>query len=235
MGRALLFILSGPSGVGKASVLHGVLERVPDLRKVVTYTTRSPRAHEVPGLDYHFVGRDEFFAMVADGRIQEYERVYGDDYFYGSPAFSLEGGDGASGAAGGGGEEGGAGAAGPARGGEGGRPVPDRIVELDYKGFRKYRQRYAGSTVAVFLVPPSLGVLERRINNRGRVDNLAARLANAVEQLRYAGEYDYVVVNEDLDECVDTVAAIVRAERCRRDRGALLRFVDGLVAGYSRV
>lgn len=237
MGRALLFILSGPSGVGKASVLHGVLERLPDLRKVVTYTTRSPRAHEVPGFDYHFVGRDEFFAMVADGRIQEYERVYGDDYFYGSPAFSLDEGAGAGRAAGGGGEDGGAGAAGGGQAGdtEGVSTAPDRIVELDYKGFRKYRQRYAGSTVAIFLVPPSLGVLERRINNRGRVDNLAARLANAVEQLRYAGEYDYVVVNEDLDECVDTVAAIVRAERCRRDRGELLRFVEGLVAGYSRV
>ncbi len=225
MGKALLFILSGPSGVGKASVLNGVLERVPDLCKVVTYTTRSPRAHEVPGHDYNFVSREEFFAMVADGRIQEYERVYGDDYFYGSPAFSLA-------------EAGCAGGpvpfAFPRAEAAGRESVPDRIIELDYKGFRKYRQRYA-DTVSIFLVPPSLEVLERRINNRGRVDNLAARLANAVEQLRYAGEYDYVVVNEDLDACVETVAAIVRTERCRRDRGELLRFVGDMVAGYSRV
>lgn len=201
MSRALLFILSGPSGVGKASVLHGVLQKVPDLEKVVTYTTRAPRPHEVPGFDYKFVTREQFFAMVESQEIQEYERVYGDDYFYGSPSFVLDDGR-------------------------------DRIIELDYKGFRKYRTRYEG-TVSVFLVPPSLEVLERRINNRGRVDNLPARLANAVEQLRYAGEYDYVVVNEDLGECVDTVAAIVRAERCRRDRGTVLRFVEGLVAGFS--
>ena len=103
-------------------------------------------------------------------------------------------------------------------------PGHDALVELDYKGHRKYRSRH-DEVVSIFLLPPSLDELERRIVARSKVQNLPNRISNATVQLRHAGEYDYVVVNDDLSACVDRVARIIEVERLRRDGRRRLRDV----------
>jgi len=194
--ESLLFVLSGPSGVGKATVLKKVLERVPDLRKVVTCTTREPRPGEVAGFDYFFLSREEFFRRVAEGEIFEYEQVYGDDYFYGSPRPDFSSGD--------------------------------QIVELDHRGFLTYRRHFGPRMVSVFLLPPSLEELRRRLDARGSTPHLGLRFEQALIQLGFADQYDYIVLNDDADRAADTVAGIVRAERCRRERSELLKKAEAL-------
>jgi guanylate kinase len=179
----ILFILSGPSGAGKGSVMRALLARVPRLTKVVTYTTRPPRAGEIDGVDYHFVSVEQFLQLVQAGQIFEYELVYRDHY-YGSPRELFT-------------------------------PGADAMMELDYKGREKYRRRH-GPVVSIFVLPPSLAVLRQRILARSPEQNLAARLANAIEQVRHADRYDYIVKNEELGRCVDQVATIIAAERLRR-------------------
>ncbi|MDA8199700.1 MAG: guanylate kinase [Thermaerobacter sp.] len=188
----ILFILTGPSGVGKGSVMRRLLDRVERLSKVVTFTTRPPRDAERDGFDYHFVPVPAFLDMVHQGQLYEYEQVYRDHY-YGSPLHLFV-------------------------------PGHDALVELDYKGHRKYRSRHA-DVVSIFLLPPSLDELERRIVARSQVQNLPNRISNATVQLRHAGEYDYVVVNDDLPACVDRVARIIEVERLRRDGRRRLREV----------
>ncbi|MBX5467117.1 MAG: guanylate kinase [Firmicutes bacterium] len=184
----ILFIFTGPSGVGKGSVMRALLARDPHLHKVVTYTTRPPREGEVDGFDYRFVSKAEFEALLAQGALYEHERVY-QDYYYGSPRDIFI-------------------------------PDHDGVIELDYKGRLKYQARFP-HVVSIFLLPPSLEELKRRILNRSRVTNLEARLKNAVEQLRQAASYDYLVQNDDLERCVEEVHTVIRAERIRR-RGRCL-------------
>lgn len=179
----ILFVITGPSGAGKGSVMRRLLGSVPQLKKVVTYTTRPPRVGEEDGFDYRFIAADAFLAKVQAGEIFEYEQVY-HDHYYGSPRDLFH-------------------------------ADCDGLIELDYKGYQKYRARH-GRVVSIFLLPPDLEELKRRILRRSEVENLEARLKNAVEQLRHADEYDYVVKNDDLDRCADTVAALVTAERLRR-------------------
>ncbi len=190
----ILFILTGPSGVGKGTVMRRLLERVERLNKVVTFTTRPPRDAERDGFDYHFVAVPAFLDMVHRGQLYEYEQVYRDHY-YGSPVNLFV-------------------------------PGADALVELDYKGHRKYRTRHS-DVVSVFLLPPSLAELERRIVARSQVQNLPNRISNAGVQLRHAREYDYVVVNDDLDACVERVARIIEVERLRREGRRRLREVMG--------
>ncbi|MCL6563715.1 MAG: guanylate kinase [Firmicutes bacterium] len=186
----ILFIVTGPSGVGKGSVMRALLARDERLAKVVTYTTRPPREGEVNGFDYRFVSREEFEALLAQGALYEYEKVY-QDHYYGSPREVFV-------------------------------PGHDGIIELDYKGRLKYQARFR-EVVSIFLLPPSLEELRRRILARSRVNNLEARLQNAVEQLRQAETYDYVVQNDDLERCVEEVHTVIQAERIRRRGRRLLQ------------
>src|SRR5579875_2192766 len=151
----ILFVITGPSGAGKGSVMRRLLDAVPNLQKVVTYTTRPPRAGEEDGFDYRFIAVDAFLAKVQSGEIFEYEQVY-HDHYYGSPR-DLFVND------------------------------ADGLIELDYKGYQKYRARH-GRVVSIFLLPPNLDALKERILRRSEVENLSARLQNAVEQLRHADE-----------------------------------------------
>ncbi len=185
----ILFIVSGPSGSGKGTILSYLKDDVPGMGKVVNYTTRRPRPGEEDGIDYNYVSEEEFFRLVERGHIFEYERVY-NDYYYGSPANALN-------------------------------DEMDRVIELDYKGHRTYREYIDGDVVSIFLLPPSLQEMQRRIQQRAEEKNLQSRLENAHEQVRRASEYDYVLLNDDLHKCRRQVRAIVTAERARR-RGARL-------------
>lgn len=193
----ILFIVTGPSGVGKGSVMQAVLKRVPGLSKIVTYTTRPPRLGEQDGFDYHFLSPRRFLDLVQEGVIYEYEQVYRDHY-YGSPRQLFQ-------------------------------PDTDGLIELDYKGRDKYRARHA-HVVSIFLLPPSLSELERRILRRSEVANLEARLANAIEQLQHAAEYDYIIKNDELAQCSETVASIVQLERLRlKGRHDLAAMLDEVI------
>lgn len=178
----ILFVISGPSGSGKGTMISHVVENYPDIKKVVNYTTRERRPGERDGVHYNFVTKAQFLDLVADGGIFEYEKVY-NDYYYGSPAGILSG-------------------------------CSDRVIELDYKGHRKYRRSF-DNVVSIFLLPPSFDEMRERIEGRAREDNLPSRLENAREQMANAVEYDYVLLNDCLEECGRDVLAIVRAERAR--------------------
>ena len=185
----ILFIVSGPSGSGKGTMMGVVLDNVADIHKVVNYTTRSPRPGEKDGVDYNFIDEDTFLDLVENGGIFEYEQVY-NDYYYGSPSGVLSGDS-------------------------------DQIMELDYKGHRRYRQAFS-NVCSIFLLPPSFGELQQRIKKRADEDNLNSRLQNADEQVLHADEYDYVLLNDNLERCAEDILSIVRAERARSRGQAFL-------------
>lgn len=198
----LLFIVTGPSGAGKNTVMTHIYNTFPEIKKAVTYTTRAPRPHEQDGVDYRFIGQQEFFAKVREGKILEYEQVY-NDYYYGSPAQIFADG-------------------------------PIKIMEMDWKGHRTYRQVYKDIRIAsIFLVPPSLDEIKKRILARSQVDNLQSRLANALEQLEHADDYTYIIVNDQKDRTLEQVEALVRAELINRRRDENLKHARNILSSFN--
>jgi guanylate kinase len=186
----LLFVLSGPSGVGKDALAGRLLEKVPRLRRVVTAVTRPPRPSEVAGVDYHFLSRDEFMREVARGGLLEWADYVGSPR--GTPLFGLvdvlAGGD-------------------------------DALLKIELDGARKVKAALP-EAITILLVPPDRATLERRVNRRGDVppDEVDRRMARADVELAAAPEYDYCVVNREgrLEDAVEEVAAIVAVERARQ-------------------
>ena len=193
MKDAILFVVTGPSGSGKGTVMHAITDTFTDINKVATFTTRPPRQGEQPGYDYNFVSQEEFLRKVADGEIAEHERVY-NDHYYGSPSFD------------------------PAKG-------PDRLMELDYKGMFKY-EKITRNLVSIFIAPPSVDELRKRITLRANEVNLDNRIRNAIEQLQYAEEYDYIILNDSVEQACAEAIAIVRAEQCKRDKANRIRLIE---------
>jgi len=183
-------VISAPSGTGKTSLVLKLLERVEGLRFSVSYTTRPMRAGERDGVDYHFVDDRRFTEMVAEGAFLEHAEVFGRRYGTGRDATvaALDAGT-------------------------------DLVLEIDVQGAAQIRASGLG-TVSVFVVPPSYAELVRRLRRRGSDDD--AQIARRLETSRLeAGEYryyDYVVVNDEFDRALDDLAALVRAERLRRER-----------------
>jgi guanylate kinase len=190
--RGDLFVIAGPSGVGKGSIVRRVLELLPDgIVLSVSATTRPPRPTERDGGDYRFVDDATFDALVADDALLEWAAVFGDRY--GTPAAAVE---------------------------EARASGRDVILEIDVQGARQVRER-APDAVLVFLVPPSLGELERRLRARGTEseERIRRRLATAEAELAEAPAFDHVVVNDDLEAASSQVAAIIDASR--RDPAAI--------------
>lgn len=187
-----LFVVSGPSGSGKETVITHLLETVGGLERVSTYATRGPRPGEVDGSPYHFVSEEKFEQLAEAGELLEFNRTYG-RYAYGSPASIIESGG------------------------------SDQILELDPQGFAFVRRFARRPVVGIFLVPPGLDELRRRIENRSRVSDLEIRLRVAREQLAYAYSYDFVVINDDLSETRERVTQIVEVERLRQEGAAQLQ------------
>jgi guanylate kinase len=185
----LVFVLSGPSGVGKDVIAARLQERALGIRRVVTAVTRPPRPGEVEGVDYYFLTRERFADEVERGGLLEWAEYVGSPR--GTPLFSLVG---------------------TLRGGE------DALLKIDVDGFRKVKRRLP-EVISIFVLPPDFDVLERRLFGRGDVSREEAerRLEQARVEMAALGEYDYRVVNHDgqLDRAVDEVAAIVAAERLR--------------------
>lgn len=184
-GRGLLVVISGPSGVGKGTVVRALLERLPDAEVSVSATTRSPRPDEQDGVHYRFLTSTEFEEWIEDGRLLEYAEYAGN--LYGTPRAPVE----AAVAA--------------------GRCV---ILEIEVQGALQVRA-HTPDALLVFLTPPDLGELERRLAGRGTEDPIVRqqRMVVARRELATSREFDAVVVNDDLDRCVDEVADLITRVR----------------------
>ena len=206
--RGLLIILSSPSGAGKSTLARRLTDWDPTLGFSVSATTRPPRPGEVDGQHYHFKSRDEFEAMVAGGDMLEHAEVFG--HRYGSPRAPVQAAV------------------------EAGR---DTLFDIDWQGGQQIRNStLARDVVSVFVLPPSIAALEERLRGRGQDSDavIAGRMARARDEISHWAEYDYVLVNHDLDRATDELIAIVRAERMRRDRQpALSDFVRDLNAEFE--
>jgi guanylate kinase len=185
--RGILFIISGPSGVGKTTLIKRLLKSFPDILLSVSCTTRARRRGESLGRDYHFVSVNRFKAMRSRGGFAEWAKVH--DALYGTPRRPVE---------------------------QALRRGRDALLEIDVQGTRKIKRRYPGA-VAIFIAPPSWHELRRRLSRRGTDGRktMAKRLENARREIHESMRYDYLVVNTDLGTAVDNARAIVAAERLR--------------------
>ena len=182
-----MFVVSAPSGTGKTTVVERLVQVVPDLSLSRSYTSRAARAGEANGIDYNFITRPAFERMIAADAFLEWADVFGN--LYGTGAADAE----ADLAAG-----------------------RDLVLVIDVQGARQVRVRCPG-TVGVFVLPPSFAVLERRLRGRSAdtEEAMQRRLQTARDEVAAFSEYDYIVVNDELEACVDRVRAIVLAERHR--------------------
>jgi guanylate kinase len=185
--RGLLFVVSAPSGTGKTTVVEKLVHVTPDLALSRSYTSRAVRAGETDGIDYNFITRTRFESMIETNAFLEWADVFGN--FYGTCADDAE-------------KELAAGR--------------DLVLVIDVQGARQVRRRCAG-TVGVFVLPPSFEVLERRLRGRSKDSEAAMqrRLQTARDEVAAFVEYEYVIVNDELDACVDRLRSIVLAERAR--------------------
>jgi guanylate kinase len=185
--RGLLFVVSAPSGTGKTTVVEQLVRVTPDLSLSRSYTSRAVRAGETHGIDYNFINRTRFEEMIAGDAFLEWADVFGN--LYGTCAEDAD------------------------RELRAGR---DLVLVIDVQGARQVRRRCPG-TVGVFVLPPSFEVLERRLRGRSKdsEEAMQRRLQTARDEVAAFVEYDYVVVNDELDACVDRLRSIVLAERAR--------------------
>lgn len=183
--QGTIFVISAPSGAGKDSLCSRLFQEFPDLRYSVSYTTRPPRASEKEGRDYHFVGRDRFLAMAADGEFVEWAEVHGNCYGTAYRALTERRSSGV-----------------------------DQVLIIDVQGARALKDKGVAA-VNIFIMPPSLDELRRRLVERG-TDSPAViekRLENAASEMAQAVWFDHLVVNDNFNEAVDRLKAIVAKER----------------------
>ena len=203
--RGFLLVLSSPSGAGKTTITHRLIERDPTLSLSVSVTTRPPRPGEVDGKDYRFIDQARFDHMVAAGELLEHATVFG--HCYGTPRRPIEQAIAAG---------------------------HDIVTDIDWQGTQQLSGGLASDVVSVFVLPPDAAALEARLKQRAQDSPaiVAARMAKSAEEMSHWSEYDYVIVNRDLADSVAEVQAIVTAERLRRTRQVgLADFVNRLRAG----
>jgi len=202
--EGILLVISGPSGAGKGTICKALLEKRPDMAYSISCTTRQPRNGEVDGKNYFFKSREEFENMIANDGFLEHADVYGN--YYGTPkAYVMDQ---------------------VAQG-------KDIILEIDPQGALQVKKNYPNG-VFVFIVPPSLSELSKRIYNRGTdaVDVIKKRLSAATSELAYASKYDYIVVNDEVEKATTKVNNIVSTEHLRA--GRTFYIVDEIVKGANK-
>lgn len=206
--RGLMLVLSSPSGAGKSSIARAILGGDAAITMSVSVTTRPARQGEVDGRDYHFVDAARFDRLVAEDALLECAEVFTNRY--GTPRAPVE----AALAAG-----------------------RDVLFDVDWQGFRQISANSGDDPVGVFILPPSRAELERRLRGRGQDDDavIAQRMARAAAEMSHYRDYDYVVVNRDLEAAVAAVRAILAAERCKRGRQTgLAGFVAAISGEHDR-
>ena len=204
--RGLMLVLSSPSGAGKTTIARRLLAEDAGLELSVSATTRQRRPGEVEGKDYHFVTTSDFHIMINDRALLEYAKVF--ENYYGTPSGPVM--------------------AALAEG-------RDMLFDIDWQGTQQLADASRDDLVSVFILPPSTRDLEQRLLSRAQdsVDVVAARMSKAAGEISHYREYDYILVNRDIDVAVAQVKAILQAERLRRDRQVgLTNFVKKLRAGY---
>lgn len=201
--RGLLFILSSPSGAGKSTISRKLLADEPQMTFSVSATTRTPRPGEEDGREYYFRSREDFEAMIAAGELLEHAEVFGN--LYGTPIAPVETAI------------------------ADGRDV---LFDIDWQGGQQIaNSSLQDAVVSVFILPPSLAELEGRLKGRAQDSDeiIAGRMSKSMGEINHWSEYDYVLVNRDLNECAAEVAGILKAERLRRRRRpGLVDFVQRL-------
>lgn len=185
--EGILFVVSAPSGAGKTTLCRAVTDIVENLTHSISYTTRLPRPGEIDGRDYYFVTEERFQDMAAAGDFAEHARVH--SHFYGTSKRVLQATV---------------------------REGMDVILDIDTQGARQIRQQH-GPAVFVFILPPSMAVLEERLRNRrsDREEEIRKRMRRAVDEIRDYTMYDYLIVNHDFERALAELRAIITAERCR--------------------
>jgi guanylate kinase len=185
--KGLLFIVAAPSGAGKSSLVNAVLAADPQLVLSISHTTRAPRPGEVNGREYHFVHRDAFLSLIAAGEFLESAEVHGN--LYGTSQAAVQG----------------------VR--ESGRDV---VLEIDWQGAQQVRRIFPDA-IGIFILPPSMAELEKRLRARNQDpdDVIRRRLAAAADEVSHVAEFDYVIINNHFEEARQDLAAVVRASRLR--------------------
>ena len=189
--RGLMLVLSSPSGAGKTTISRMLLEDDDNISLSVSVTTRPKRPGEVDGVDYFFVDPDEFGLMLNRQELLEHAKVF--DHYYGTPRGAVE---------------------------EALAAGKDILFDIDWQGEQQLKQEARNDLASVFILPPSTEELARRLHNRASdpPDVVAARMAKAPDEISHWPEYDYILVNYDIDDSVAKVRAILAAERLRRER-----------------
>lgn len=206
--RGLLLILSSPSGAGKSTLARMLMEWDPTLKFSVSATTRPPRAGEADGREYYFRTRDAFEAMVKSADMLEHAEVFGN--LYGSPRQPVVDAM------------------------ENGRDV---LFDIDWQGGQQIKQAMRDDVVSIFILPPSIADLEKRLRGRGQDSTaiIADRMAKSRSEISHWPEYDYVLVNQDLPAAFEELKSIVIAERLKRERQPdLTGFVRGLNQEFEK-
>ncbi len=191
MQRGILFVLSGPSGVGKGTVLDGLMEDYNNINYSISVTTRTPREGEINGDDYFFVNREKFEEMKAKNQFLETARVHGN--YYGTPRYSVE---------------------------ECLSRGEDIILEIDIQGAKQIKQEF-NDAVYIFLLPPNYEELKTRLEKRDSetAESLKRRLKNASEEISEVKNYDYSIVNDKVEDTVEEVKRVIKKERKLKKRG----------------
>ena len=204
--RGLMLVLSSPSGAGKSSISRKLLEQDDNISLSISATSRKRRPGEVEGKDYHFVEPQEFQIMINENRFLEHAKVF--DHYYGTPSDQVM---------------------------EKIETGSDVLFDIDWQGTQQLKAKARDDLISVFILPPSYRELETRLKKRNQDSDMevAKRMSKAADELSHYAEYDYIIINHDLNESVRHVHAILAAERQRRFRmNWLTEFVRQLQAGY---
>ncbi|WP_159590743.1 guanylate kinase [Chelativorans xinjiangense] len=201
--RGLMLVLSSPSGAGKSTIARTILEKVPGFELSVSVTTRPRRGSEIEGVHYHFKSQRDFEMLRDNDDLLEWAEVHGN--LYGTPKKPVE---------------------------EAIAEGRDMLFDIDWQGAAQLREKMRGDVVSIFVLPPTMDELLARLKRRAEDPQnvIETRLKNARFEIEQWREYDYVIVNDDLDRAFSSVRAIITAERLRRDRlPGLFDFVAGLL------
>ena len=205
--RGLMLVLSSPSGAGKTSIARSLLARDKEIKMSVSATTRPRRPGEAEGKDYYFVDEEKFKTDINKGLFLEYARVF--DHYYGTPLGLVQ------------------------------KLLSsgcDVLFDIDWQGTQQIKAKARDDLVSIFVLPPSTAELEKRLITRAQdsAEVVAGRMARAADEMSHYPEYDYIIVNHDLDQSIDAVHTILKAERLRRSRQvSLTEFMKQLREGCS--
>jgi guanylate kinase len=198
--KGLIFILSSPSGAGKTTIYKNILAQDKEIKPSISVTTRQPRPNEIDGQDYFFISRENFAKKLDNNDFIEYAEVF--DNYYGTPREPVD------------------------------RYLSegiDILFDIDWQGTQQVQEKYPQDIVRVFILPPSIEILETRLKTRGTdsPDIIERRMQEALLGISHFAEYDYVIINDNLEKSIQDIYAILRAERLKRSRQkGIVEFVN---------